>query len=242
MPLVARRAVCVLACAVSACGALGEPAREYEETLELASDGSAAVDVNTSLAALAVLRGAPVDPSAPVDLAAVGAFYEAPGVTVTDVEAFTRDGRAFVRVRVEASELTALSRSPGLAWSLYRLETGDDTLTFRQIVGRPPPDAATAATVAGWQGGERVAFRLRAPGEVLESNAPDGLERGNCVVWEQPLPVRVRGGMVDLRVTMDDDPILEQALTLFGVTVALAALAFIVAVWWLVRRGRRALP
>jgi hypothetical protein len=238
---VVRIAVCVLACAVSACGALGEVPPEYEETLALAPDGSAVVDVNASLVALVVLRGAPIDPAAPVDIAEVRAFYESPGVTVTDVEPFARDGRLFVRVEVEADDVMALSRSPGLAWSLYRLETGDDTLTFRQIVGRPPPDAAAAATTAGWAGGERVAFRLRAPGEVREHNAPDGVERGNFVVWEQPMPVRVRGGMVDLRVTMDDDPILEQALTLFGVTILVAALAFALAIWWLVRRGRRAI-
>jgi hypothetical protein len=241
MLLVVRLAACVLACAASACGALDEPAREYEETLVLAPDGSAVVDVNTSLVALAVLRGAPIDPAGPVDIAAIAAFYEAPGVTVTEVEPFARDDRPFVRVQVETGDLAALSRSPGLAWSLYRLEPGEDTLTFRQIVGRPPPDAASNATVAGWQGGERVAFRLRAPGEVLEHNAPDGVERGNFVVWEQPLPVRVRGGMVDLRVTMDDDPILEQALTLFGATIVAAALAFVAVVLWLKSRGR-ALP
>src|SRR5262249_22798957 len=76
---------------------------EYDEDVYLSLDGSAAVYVNASLAALNALRGARFDasPDARFDAAAVQAFYAGPEVRVTRVTQSRRNSRRFAHVRLE---------------------------------------------------------------------------------------------------------------------------------------------
>lgn len=231
--------IATCAIAASGCGGVLAPAYEYDEMLVLALDGSAVVDVNASVASLVVLRGIVLDLDEPPDLGRVRAFFETDGVTVSRIETSQRAGRTFVHVRVEVDDLPKLSRVPALSWSLYRVTAQDEGVSYRQIVGLPSPAAKVAATAVGWSGDERVAFRLRAPSVVVSHNAPSGVARGNIVVWEQPLAVRLRGGTVDMRVELDDQPILGRTLTLFATTIAAAGAVFAIAVWWMVSRGRQ---
>ena len=97
---------------------------EYEEEIFIGLDGSATVIVNTSLAALAALHGldVPLDPAAPVDRDAIRALYASPVSEVSRVSRpWRRDGRRFVQVRLEVSDVRRLPETRPFAWAQVHL-------------------------------------------------------------------------------------------------------------------------
>ena len=206
----------------------------------LSVDGSATIDVNASLEALAALRGAnlDLDPDARPDRDAVRALFTAPGFDVGRPTFFRRGGRRFVHVRVQGADVRRMSQVAPLAWSAYRFERAGEAFEFRQVVGKP---AGAASRGIEWRGDEVVAFRMHVPSEVLFENATSDVQRGNILTWEQSLGDRLRGVPVELHVRMQPESILYSTLLLFGSTILGAAAVFIGVIWWLRRRGARAL-
>jgi hypothetical protein len=49
---------------------------------------------------------------------------------------------------------------------------------------------------------------------------------------------RIKGVPVDIEVRMETQSILIRTLSLFGLTIALAAAAFALVIWWVMRHGR----
>jgi hypothetical protein len=223
------------------CGSILSARYEYDEEVYLALDGSATVYVNASVPALVALRGAPldVDPRARLDRNDVRAFYESPVTEVTSVTTSRRDGRRYVHVRLDVADIRRLAEAPAFAWSRYSLDAEDDLVVFRQHVG---PSAAQAVDNVGWTGEEMVAFRLHLPSRVPFHNAKSRqIERGNIIRWEQLLVDRVKGMPLTVEVHLENESILFQTLTLFGLTIALAVLTMTVAVWWVMRSKGAAL-
>lgn len=241
-PSAARRTcfVVVFACALvtSACAGRGvfKPEYEYEEELYLALDGSATLNVNASVASLVALRGFQLDadPRARLDRLAVRAMFEGPGADVSKVSLSRRDGRRFVHVSIEVSDVRRLATLAAFAWSSYRFDRGGDIVEFRQTVGR----SAGQPVNAGWTGGELVAFRIHLPSEIPFHNSPGGVQRGNILEWEQPLADRLKGVPLDLQVQLEPESILYTTLVLFGSTVVAAAVTSALLIWWVARRGR----
>jgi hypothetical protein len=211
---------------------------EYEEEIYLKVDGSATVVVNTSLAALSALRGAPrFDQGDDVDRDGVRAFFQSPVSNVTRVSRpWTRYGRRFIQVRVYTDDIRTLGRAPAFAWSAYGFTPRGETITFVQKLGAP---AAPAGPPTAWQGNEIVAIRLHVPAKIQYHNAPSKkVERGNIVSWEQPLKDRLAGVPLHVEVRMERESILKWTLTIFGASAAAAATLFILVVWWVRRKGR----
>ncbi len=222
----------------SACGGALKPDYEYEEELYLRLDGSATVNVNASVAALAALRGADlrVDPQARVDRDRVRAFFSGPGAEVSRVSLSRRDGRRFVHVGIDVADLRQLPQLKPFAWSTYRFARQGDVFEYRQVVGKA---AGRAIGDVGWTGDERVAFRMHVPSEIPFHNAPSRqVRRGNILEWEQPLAARQAGEPIEIEVQMETESILYSTLILFGSTVVAAALTFAVAIWLVVRKGK----
>ena len=238
MRFVWRRAHAALVWAVltAACGVLFGPEYEYEEDLHLSLDGSATVYVNASVPALVALRGIdlPVDPQAHLDRRRVRTLFEGDGARVTGPTLSRRRGRRFVHIRVDVADLRDLPRLAGLAWSSYRFERRTGAVEYRQVVGS---SASRSVGHAMWNGTERVVFRLHIPSEIPFHNSPRPLRRGNILEWDQRLDERLGGSPVEMRVQMEPQSILYRTLLLFGSTVAAAALAFGVIIWWISRRG-----
>lgn len=232
-----------LACALlaSACSGtrLGRQLFEYEEEIYLDVDGSATMNVNASVASLVALRGAnlPLDPQARLDRQQVRDFFSGPGSRVTRVSLSRREGRRFVHLSIAVDDIRRLSTSPPFAWSTYRLDRQGDVVEFRQTVGKA---AGLDAAPAGWRGDEMVRFRIHVPSEIPFHNSPGGVERGNILTWAQPLDERADGVPLDMQFQMEPESILYSTLLLFGGTILAAACAFGIAIWLLVRRGRRA--
>jgi hypothetical protein len=231
-----------LAVAGAACGGGGLFGREYEyeEEIYLKVDGSATVVVNSSLAALSALRGAPSfeNGAAGVDREAIRRFFESPVSEVSRVSRpWTRHGRTFVQVRVTTTDIRSLSKAMPFAWSTYAFSPRGETVTFVQSLG-----PAVLPNAAGpWQGGEVVAVRLHVPAKIQFHNAPSKqVERGNIVSWEQSLTDRLAGKPLRVEVRMERNSILAWTLTIFGASAAAAAVLFVLVIWWVRRKGRPA--
>ena len=224
---------------ISACGGGGLLGKEYEyeEELRLDVNGSARMDLSSSVAALVALRGFDLDPAAAdVDRARVRSMFEGPGVAVSSVRVSRRDGRQFVHVRLDVNDIRQLSRVAPFSWSRYLFNRRGEVLEYKQQVG---PAAAKAIGDVGWNGNELVAFRMHIPSVIVYHNAPSKeVKRGNILEWEQPLVERLKGVPVDVEVNMEPDSILYTTLLLFGSTVVLAAVSFGVVIWRVVRHGR----
>jgi hypothetical protein len=239
---VSRRArrliVLVVLAAVGAAACRSAFARkyEYDEDVFLALDGTAIVTLNASVPALVALRGFDLDtdPRARLDRDRVRALFAGPGTRVVGVSTSRREGRRYVHVRLEIDDVRRLNETPPFAWSRYSLTPENEVLVYRQTVGaaagRDVPDA-------GWNGDELVAFRLHLPSRVPFHNSPSReIERGNIIVWEQPLAARLAGQPISIEVHMETQSILVRTLTLFGITIVLAAATFAAAIWWVMRR------
>jgi hypothetical protein len=212
------------------------PRYEYDEELFLSLDGSATLNVNSSVPALVALRGVelPLDPAARLDRDAVRAMFSAPGV-IPSVNLSRRNGRRFVHVSLDVDDVRQLARIPILSWSQYRLQRAEDVIEYRQQVGSA---AGKDVGDVGWTGEEIVAFRMHVPSEILFHNTGRDPERGNILKWQQPLRERLMDAPLDMQVRMEPESILYTTLLLFAATIVAAALAFAIVLWWIARRGR----
>ncbi len=220
----------------TACGNVISRKYEYEEEIFLALDGSASVFVNASVPALVALRGAalPVDPSARLDRQVVRELYSSPVTDVANVTASRREGRRYVHVRIDVADIRKLNEAAPFAWSEYRFEGKDGLFEFRQSVL-----AAAGQDVGnvGWEGDELVAIRVHLPSKVEFHDSPSRtIERGNIIVWEQPLAERLKGTPLELNVRMATESILFHTLALFGMMMVAAALTFVAAIWFVKSR------
>jgi hypothetical protein len=211
---------------------------EYEEEMYLDLDGSATVTVNTSIAALKVLRGLDLDtrPTARVDRARLRRLFESPVTRVSRVsQPWRRDGRRFVQIRIEVDDVRSLSSAAPFEWSQYELQQAGEVVIYRQRVGAP----ASAEPFPGWSGSELVAFRIHLPSRIQYHNAPTRtVSRGNILEWEQPMADRLRGQPLELEARMEPQSILYSTLLIFGWAIAAAACLMAAAVYWVVRKGR----
>ena len=229
----------LLAMVSSACGNLTSRKYEYEEEIFLALDGSATVYINASVPALVALRGAalPVDPSARLDRQIVRDFFEGPVSHVVNVSTSRRDNRRYVHVRLDVADIRTLGQAPPFAWSVYALDSRDGLYEYTQRLGQSGQGGQVGDV--GWTGRELVAVRLHLPSKVPFHNSPSRtIERGNIIVWEQPLADRLKGVPIDIVVRMETASILVRTLTLFGLMMVAVAVTFAVGIWYV--KGRAA--
>src|SRR6185369_13965526 len=237
-------AIAAVAAAVmflTACGAASGLFRqyEYEEEIYLSLDGTATVYVNSSIAALDALRGAPLDLSSEsrVDRDAVRAFFSTPVTRVGRIAQSRRSGRRFVHVRVDVDDIQRLSEAGPFHWSSYSFRRESNLFVYRQSVGGA---ANKAVGNVGWNGRETVAFRMHLPSKITYHNAgADNLKRGNILVWEQSLADRLRGEPLVLDARMQTQSILYRTISLFGASVLAVAATFAFLILMVLFVGRK---
>jgi hypothetical protein len=233
-----RAGLALAALMITACQALGLVKQyEYDERVELSLDGSAVIHINASIPALVALRGATlsVDPEARFDRHAFRRLYEAPGVSVREVNAFRRHGRRFVYVRIDVSDIAELPKVVALSWSRYRLDRLNDEFRFVHEVG---PAAQLDVGDVGWTGNELIAFRAHPPSRITFHNSPLGVERGNILVWEQTLRERLSGAPLRMEARMQSESILYRTLWLFAGSFVAAIAVLAALIWWVSRKGK----
>ena len=237
LTLLAACSILGAACGGGGGGILGKE-YEYEEELRLYVDGSARMDLSSSIAALVALRGFDLDPNPDLDVDRdkVRTLFQGPGVDVRSVRVSRRDGRRYVHVRVDVTDIRQLSRVAPFSWSSYQFRRRGDVLEYQQVVGTA---VGKAVGDVGWNGNELVAFRMHIPSVIAYHNAPSKqVRRGNILEWEQPLVERLKSVPVQVEVNMEPDSILYSTLLLFGSTILLAAAVFGVVIWRVARHGR----
>jgi hypothetical protein len=220
----------------SACGNVIARKYEYEEEIFLDLDGSATVYVNASVPALVALRGLglPLDARARLDRQVVRELYQSPVSDVVSVTTSRREGRRYVHLRITVPDVRRLNEAPPFAWSQYRYVAGDGQFEFSQAIG---PSAGQSAGNVGWDGSELVAVRLHLPSKVTFHNSPSRtIERGNIIVWEQPLVERLEGTPLEIQATMENQSILFRTLALFAAMGVLVVFTFIAAIWYVKSR------
>jgi hypothetical protein len=228
--------VLLAAAASSACGNVISRNYEYEEEVFLGLDGSATVYVNASVPALVSLRGValPLDPRARLDRQVVRELYESPVSHVASVTTSRREGRRYVHVRLTVPDVRGLAEAPLFKWSAYKYGEQDGHFEYSQLMG-----AAAGQPVGnvGWDGSELIAVRLHLPSRITFHNSPSRkIERGNIVVWEQPLAERLKGAPLEIIARMETQSILFRTLALFGAMGVLVVLTFIAAIWYVKSR------
>lgn len=209
---------------------------EYEEEVFLALDGSATVYVNASVPALVALRGftLPLDPNARLDRVGVRDRYHTPVSRVESVTTSRKEGRRYVHLRLYVPDIRRLHEAAPFAWSNYRYREGDARFEFSQQM-----KAAASRDVGnvGWDGDELIAVRLHLPSVVDFHNSPSRtVERGNIIVWEQPLAERIKGTPLDIQARIEKESILFRTLALFGAMAVLAAATFVGFIWFVKTR------
>jgi hypothetical protein len=220
---------------------------EYEEDLYLSLDGSAEIIINTSLAALKALRGVDIDPRlSQEDRDKLRAAYRSPVSEVKRIgRPWTRNGRRFVQLRLEVTDISKLPKDGPLSWSRYELIEQGGQHVYRQTVTASALRPGTLQNV-GWNGSELVAFRLHLPSRIqyhnardLETNETSDVQRGNILAWEQHLSDRLAGQPVQIEVRMDSQSILYRTLWLFAGAFAAAVLVLVIAIWLTIRKGAK---
>jgi hypothetical protein len=217
---------------------------EYEEDITLAVDGSATINVNASLASLAVLRGLAVDPNPRTKFAPekVREAFEAAGCTVTRVSStpWIREGRRFVQVRMDLPDIRQAAKCGALAWSTYTFTEDADSLVYRQVVGMP---ANGDATGINWKGSELIGFKLHLPSKITSHNVRDvdtnetlKPERGNILTWEQHLSARRLGTPLVMEMRMERESILYRTLWLFAGAFVLALVVMAAGIAWTLKK------
>lgn len=215
-----------------ACGNVIARKYEYEEEVFLGLDGTATVYVNASVPALVALRGVklPLDAKARLDRQVVRDFYETPVSHVTSVTTSRREGRRYVHLRMTVPDIRRLAEAPMFAWSSYAYRENEGQFEFTQALRAA---AGQDAGSAGWSGSELVAVRLHLPSKVTFHNSPSrSIERGNIIVWEQPLADRQKSVPLEITARMETQSILFRTLALFGAMGVLVVLTFIAAIWF----------
>lgn len=228
--------VLVAVLASIACGNVIARKYEYEEEVFLGLDGSATVYVNASVPALVSLRGMslPLDPRARLDRQVVRELYETPVSHVASVTTSRREGRRYVHLRIRVDDIRKLGAAPPFAWSEYRYLAGNGQFEFGQKIRAA---AGQGVGNVGWDGSELVAVRLHVPSKVTFHNSPSRtIERGNIIVWEQPLAERQKGTVLEVQASMENQSILFRTLALFGAMGVLVVLTFIAAIWFVKSR------
>ena len=209
---------------------------EYEEEVFLSLDGTATVYVNASVPALVALRGfkLPLDPNARLDRIVVRDLYNTPVSTVESVTTSRREGRRYVHLRLSVPDIRRLGEAAPFAWSRYRYLEGDTRFEFgQQMEGAAGQDVGNV----GWEGDELVAVRLHLPSRVDFHNSPARtIERGNIIVWEQPLADRIKGVPLEIAARMEKESILFRTLALFGGMAVLVAITFVGFIWFVKSR------
>src|SRR5262245_47927141 len=153
-----------------ACSGAGFRQYEYEEELYLGLDGTATLYVNSSIEALAALRGAAFDPAAKsVDRATLHEYFSSPSTRVSRTTISRRRNRTYIHVRIDVDDISRLPQSMPFSWSSYKLASAGQSVTFDQEVGRPA--AVAAPPSINWSGDETVAFRVHVPSKVEFHNA-----------------------------------------------------------------------
>src|SRR5262245_7431316 len=211
---------------------------EYEHEIWLRVDGSGTVNVTGRPALWTAFKGLPLDPQGdPAELKRKASeLFERSGLSVKSVTLTTKRGQRYLFVSADFRDVNRISYSPAFP---------DLRVGVRREGGRLLFDGSWQRPLDALPGGEQdrdgvMAVRFHLPSKVYgHRNAADGVERGNILGWRQETAAALDGGRLEFGAEMDERSILFSTVMLFAGAVVLAVLLLAMALWAVVRRGRR---
>jgi len=210
---------------------------EYEHEIWLKVDGSGEIAVTGRPSLWAAFKGLPVDEKDPAALQkAARELFERSGLEVRKVQLVRRRGHRYLYVAATFKDVNRISYTPAFP---------DLRLGLRHEAGRLELDGSWQRPLESVAGGEDardglMAVRLHLPSKVYSHRrAAEGLERGNILSWRQETAEALDGGRIEFGAELDERSILFSTVMLFAGAVVLAVLLLALALWVLVRRGRR---
>jgi hypothetical protein len=210
---------------------------EFEHEFWLNTDGSGSFVVTAPPWVWNAVKnvGEARDLDGTVNEQAVAALFDAPAFMNTRVKKVTRQGRPYLTVAADFSDINALVGTrafPDLVVALRR--EGARLRLFG--VWRRPPSAGTA------QGDDHglMAVRFHLPSEVFDHrNATGGVERGNILSWRQDLRGGIAGAPIDFGATLGTRSVLSATLGLFGLALVAGLGAIATVLIFFTRRGHK---
>jgi hypothetical protein len=211
---------------------------EYEHELWLRVDGSGSVRVTGRPALWTAFKSLPLDPDGdPEELKrAARALFERSGLRVRRVTLTTRRGERYLFVAADFDDVNRISYTPAFP---------DLRVGLRREGGRLMLDGSWQRPLDALPGdvGDRaglIAVRFHLPSRIYSHRrAVFGVERGNILGWRQEVAAALEGGRLEFGAEMDERSILFSTVMLFAGAVVLAAVLLALALWAVVRRGRR---
>jgi hypothetical protein len=210
---------------------------EYEHEVWLRVDGSGAVNVTGRPALWTAFKSLPLDESDPDAMKkAARALFERSGLSVKRVTVTKRRGHRYLFVSAEFEDVNRISYTPAFP---------DLRMGLRREGGRLMLDGSWQRPIEALPGGEKdreglVAVRFHLPSKVYgHRRAADGVERGNILGWRQETAAALDGGRLEFGADMDERSILSSTVKLFVGAVVLAVVLLALALWAVVRQGRK---
>ena len=210
---------------------------EYEHEIWLQVDGSGVVNVTGRPGLWTAFKSLPLDESDPDAMkTAARKLFEDSGLEVRRVTVTKRRGQRYLFVSAAFKDVNRIS---------YTRAFPDLRVGLRREDGRLIMDGSWQRPIEALPGGEKnkdglMAVRFHLPSKVYSHrHAADGVERGNILGWRQETAAALEGGRLDFGATMDERSILSSTVMLFAGAVVLAVVLLSVALWAVVRQGRK---
>jgi hypothetical protein len=210
---------------------------EYEHEIWLQVNGSGTVNVTGRPGLWTAFKGLPLDERDPDAMKrAARELFERSGLAVKRVTVTKRRGRLYLFVSADFRDVNRVSYTPAFP---------DLRVGLRREAGRLMVDGSWQRPIEALGLGEAdreglMAVRFHLPSKVYgHRRAADGVERGNILGWRQETALALDGGRLEFGAEMDERSILSSTVMLFAGAVVLAAVLLAVALWAVVRRGRK---
>ncbi len=210
---------------------------EYEHEIWLQVDGSGVVNVTGRPALWTAFKSLPLDESDPEAMKkAARKLFEESGLEVRRVTVTKRRGHRYLFVSAAFKDVNRIS---------YTRAFPDLRVGLRREDGRLSMDGSWQRPIEALPSGEKdrdglMAVRFHLPSKVYSHrHAADGVERGNILGWRQDTAAALDGGRLEFGATMDERSILSSTVMLFAGAVVLAVVLLSVALWAVVRQGRK---
>ena len=209
----------------------GCAAYEYEEEVVLGVDGSGSLRVSGSSEMLEAVHA--LDDAS--DLGEVESLFRAPPLELDSIRQTARDGRTFVHVQGTFADWNELCGHPAFRDRDCRLTRADGTLSLYTAIATP------GTLPEGVPADGPVALRIHFPSKVSFHNSATGVERGNIIRWEREASEHVGGPELIVEARFVERSVLATTIVVFGGAFAIVVVTVGVALFWLVRKGRRQL-
>jgi hypothetical protein len=210
---------------------------EYEHEVWLQVDGSGVVHVTGRPRLWTAFKSLPLDESDPEAMKkAARKLFEESGLDVRRVTVTKRRGQRYLFVSAEFEDVNRIS---------YTRAFPDLRVGLRREDGRLMLDGSWQRPIEALPGGEKdreglMAVRFHLPSKVYSHRrAADGVERGNILGWRQETAAALDGGRLEFGASMDERSILSSTVMLFAGAVVLAVVLLSIALWAVVRQGRK---